>query len=151
MISGGQRLAETLVFSLANVGALVWARQTCKPCLTMFGIDRTIQGLVESNFSVGIVGKYFQSRHCQTSLTCLALARSRQSSRQPNNNNNEERVKGTADKDPSYIRCGLLSLLSAVFVLEVTYKVRIRAFNRTLRSFTRAWRRPLLRTRACSC
>ena len=48
MISGGQRLAETLVFSLANVGALVWARQTCKPCLTMFGIESKIQGLVES-------------------------------------------------------------------------------------------------------
>ena len=42
VISGGQRLAETLVFSLANVGALVWARQTCKPCLTMFGIESTI-------------------------------------------------------------------------------------------------------------
>ena len=149
MISGGQRLAETLVFSLANVGALVWARQTCKPCLTMFGIESTIQGLVESTCSVGIVGKYFQSRHCQTSLTCLT--RSRQSRRQSNNNNNEERVKESADKEQGYIRWGLLSLLSAVFVLEVTYKVRIRAVNRTLRSFTRARRRPLLHTRACSC
>ena len=136
MISGGQRLAETLVFSLANVGALVWARQTCKPCLTMFAIESTTQGLVESTFSVGIVAKYFQSRHCQRSPTCLALARSRQSRRQPNNNNNEERVKESADKEPSYIRCGLLSLLSAVFVLEVTYKVRIRAVNRTSRNFT---------------
>ena len=69
-------------------------------------------------------------------LTCLA--RSRQSRRQPNNNNNEERerVKETAEQEQGYIRCGLLSLLSAVFVLEVTYKVRIRAINRTLQNFT---------------
>ena len=59
------------------------------------------------------------------------MARSRQSRRQPNNNNNEERVKESADKEPGGIRWGLLSLLTAVFVLEVTYKVRIRAVNRT--------------------
>ena len=71
---------------------------------------------------------------CQTSLTCVA--RSRQSRRQPNNNNNEERVKETAEQEQGYTRCGLLYLLTAVFVLEVTYKVRIRAVNRTSRNFT---------------
>ena len=78
------------------------------------------------------------------------MARSRQSRRQPNNNNNEERVKETADKEQGYIRWSLLSLLSAVFVLEVTYKVRIRAINRTLRSFTRA-RRSEIRPKPAPC
>ena len=64
------------------------------------------------------------------------MARSRQSRRQPNNNNNEERVKESAEQEQGYIRWGLLSLLTAVFVLEVTYKVRIRAVNRTFRNFT---------------